>query len=125
MSNKSKKIKGGGLVYSTDKETMQGLFENIKLSGKVDQKSPRKSSFSDKVRVYIDRKKRAGKEVTVVQGIDVNEQELKDLAKQIKTKCGVGGSSKDGMILIQGNQREKVVKYLQDLGYRDVKMAGG
>ena len=125
MSNKSKKIKGGGLVYSTDKQTMEGLFGGINLEGHTGDKKSSSNVFVDKVRVWIDRKKRGGKEVTIIDGINRNDQELKELAKEIKSKCGVGGSSKEGQILIQGNQRDKVVKLLQEMGFRDVKKAGG
>lgn len=125
MNKKAKKIKGGGMVYSTDKETMENLFTGFNLD-KNEEKSPTvKETFPDKVRVWIDRKSRGGKEVTIIAGINRNDEQLKELATLIKSKCGVGGSAKDGEILIQGNQREKVVKILVDQGFKDVKKAGG
>ena len=74
--------------------------------------------------VSIDRKQRGGKEVTLVEGFIGHEDDLKDLAKTLKSKCGVGGSAKDGDILIQGNFKEKVFEMLSKEGY-GVKKKGG
>lgn len=78
-----------------------------------------------KLRVMIDRKKRKGKEVTLVVGFEGNENDLKDLGKYLKTKCGVGGSVKDHEIIVQGNQKDKIVKILLEKGYSQTKGAGG
>lgn len=74
--------------------------------------------------VSIDRKQRGGKEVTLVEGFVGDPEDLKDLGKLLKSKCGVGGSAKDGEILIQGNHRDKVCTLLENEGYR-VKKKGG
>lgn len=74
--------------------------------------------------VSLDRKNRGGKEVSLVEGFIGTEVDLKDLAKTLKSKCGVGGSVKNGDIIIQGNFVKKVIALLSDLGYR-VKQKGG
>ncbi len=74
--------------------------------------------------VSIDRKKRAGKEVTLVEGFVGTNEDLKDLAKMLKSKCGVGGAVKDGDILIQGKFKDKVYDLLIKEGF-SVKKKGG
>jgi translation initiation factor 1 len=70
-----------------------------------------------KLRVYIDKRNRAGKTVTLITGFIGSEADLMSLAKTLKVKCGVGGSAKDGEILIQGERKEQVCKLLATLGY--------
>jgi len=74
--------------------------------------------------VSIDRKQRKGKEVTLVEGFVGDSEDLKDLAKLLKSKCGVGGTAKDGEILIQGNHRDKVFDILLKEGYSAKKKGG-
>ena len=69
------------------------------------------------LRVSIEKKNRGGKTATVVKGFTGSEVDLKDLAKLLKTRCGVGGAAKDGEIIIQGDLREKVVELLRKEGY--------
>ena len=78
-----------------------------------------------KVALFLDRKHRGGKEATIVRGFEGEESVLKDLGKTLKAKCGVGGSVKDGEIIIQGNKRDKVVALLLEMGYRNTKKSGG
>ena len=123
---KNKKIKGGGLVYSTNKELMSDLFSGINLGGDGgEDPNDIKNKNDDIVRVWLDKKNRGGKEVSVIKGISGTNEELKALAKELKTKCGVGGSVKDGEIIIQGNHRDKIITILSTKGYSNVKKAGG
>lgn len=77
------------------------------------------------LKVCIDRKQRKGKSVTLVSGFVGNDEDLNELAKTLKTKCGVGGNAKDGEILIQGELRDKVYDLLISLGYTKTKKIGG
>lgn len=70
------------------------------------------------LRVTLDSKQRKGKTVTLIQGFIGQEDDLKELAKLLKNKCGVGGSVKDGEIIIQGEVKEKVLAILRDNHYR-------
>jgi translation initiation factor 1 len=77
-----------------------------------------------KLYVSLDKKQRAGKEVTLIEGFVGTENDIKDLGKILKSKCGVGGTVKDGEIVIQGNFRDKIIELLQKEGYQ-VKRKGG
>lgn len=70
-----------------------------------------------KLTVRIDRRQRAGKLVTLVQGFTGSAEDLSALARALKTKCGVGGTAKDGEITIQGDFRDRVTSLLQEMGY--------
>jgi len=78
--------------------------------------------FQQDLRVWLEY--HGGKAVTIVKEFAGSTSDLEKLGKELKIKCGVGGSVKDRMILIQGNQREKVMKLLAEMGYK-AKKAGG
>lgn len=74
--------------------------------------------------VSIDRKQRGGKAVVLVEGFVGAEEDLKDLGKLLKSKCGVGGSAKDGEITVQGDNRDKVIEILEKEGYKTKRKGG-
>lgn len=77
-----------------------------------------------KLIVSLDKKQRKGKSVTLVSGYTGKDEDLKDLGKKLKTLCGVGGSVKEGEIIIQGDFRSRIMEILQQEGYK-VKRSGG
>lgn len=106
----------GGIMYSTDPSFVAPNHdEQEQLSIPNNQQD---------LRVMLDKKNRGGKAVTLITGFRMGDEEIEKLGKQLKTKCGVGGSAKDGEILIQGDFRDKVVDILQKEGFK-VKKAGG
>ena len=105
-----------GMVYSTD--------ENFDYKYEGDDEQETLAPQLQDLRISLDRKNRKGKAVTLVSGFIGTEFDLKELGKQLKNKCGVGGSAKEGDILLQGDHREKVLQFLKDQGYK-VKKAGG
>lgn len=111
--NKKKRV---DVVYSTN--------PNFGYDHEEDDNEETLDPEDQKLYVSIDRKSRKGKEVTLVEGFVGSDDGLKDLAKTLKSKCGVGGSAKDGEILIQGNHKPKVASLLEDMGYK-VKLKGG
>jgi translation initiation factor 1 len=101
----------GGLVYSTNKD-MSTAREPATLP-------PQQQDL----RIHLDRLK-GNKEVTRIVGFVGKPGDLEDLGRALKSKCGVGGNTKDGVILVQGDHRDKVLAYLAEKGYR-AKFAGG
>lgn len=98
-----------GVVYSTNPDFKYEQAESIEEETLPPQKQ--------RLIVRIDRRQRAGKQVTLVEGFVGRSDDLAALAKTLKTKCGVGGTAKDGGITIQGDLRDKVTALLQSMGY--------
>ena len=94
-------------VYEYDSQTTETLPPN-----------------QQKLYVSVDRKMRKGKSVTLIEGFIGSEDDLKGLAKSLKTGCGVGGTSKNGQIMIQGEFRDKAATLLSGLSYQVVKKGG-
>ena len=113
MAKKKEKI---NIVYSTNPDFNYQFEEE----NEIDTLLPNQQ----KLYVSIDRKQRGGKEVTLIEGFIGTEDDLKELGKKIKTKCGVGGTVKDNEIIIQGNFKDKVFDLLVKDGYQ-VKKKGG
>jgi translation initiation factor 1 len=113
--DKNKKLRSG-TVYSTDPD-FQYSFDNLESAVDI-------SPAQQKLRLHLERLK-GNKEATVIRGFVGTETTLEELAKFLKTKCGVGGSAKEGEIIIQGNQRDKILQILIEKGYSNSKKAGG
>ncbi|MHA3045906.1 translation initiation factor [Riemerella anatipestifer] len=71
-----------------------------------------------------EKKGRNGKPVTLIEGFDGNDDELKQISKKIKTTLGIGGSEKDGVIIIQGDNRDKIMDILKEMGYKTKRVGG-
>ena len=110
--NKKNKSDSRGFVYSTDPGFR---FEEEKTNTET------VIAAQQKLKVRLETKHRAGKAVTLIEGFTGKEEDLQDLGKKLKSFCGTGGSAKNGEIIIQGDQREKVIQWLVKNGYKQAK----
>jgi translation initiation factor 1 len=115
--SKNKSNQRAGIVFSTDPD--------FQYRDDEEEEPALLAPDKQNLRVSIDRKKRGGKEVTLVTGFVGPQAAQEELAKLLKTKCGVGGGAKDGEILVQGDHRDKVLQILLKEGYSRSKRAGG
>tara|TARA_R110002072_G_scaffold31735_5_gene97526 strand:+ start:7432 stop:7800 length:369 start_codon:yes stop_codon:yes gene_type:complete len=113
----------GNLVYSTDIGRLCPGCQRAKPEC-VCKDISRKPEGDGIVRLQRESKGRNGKPVVLINGLPLADAELKKLAKELKAKCGVGGTIEDGKILIQGDKREVIQQVLENKGYR-VKISGG
>ena len=111
-----KKPSRTGVVYSTNPEFSYRTDE--------DAAAATLPPPQQQLRVQLDKKQRGGKQVTLVTGFVGADADLQALGKLLKTKCGVGGSAKDGEVVVQGDFRDKVLEVLPKEGYKAKKIGG-
>lgn len=114
--SKNNKHSSGGFVFSTNPDFRPDTGD----SDPTETPEPVRQNL----RIWLERIK-GGKEATVIKGFAGNDDDLDQLARLLKNKCATGGNAKDGIILIQGDHRDKVLKLLVDMGYKNTKKAGG
>ena len=102
-----------GVVFSTatDYDYQTDAEEEVKTLEAKEQK----------LRVRIEKNGRGGKTVTIISGFIGSETDLKELGKALKSKCGVGGSAKEGEVLVQGDFKQRVIEILRAMGYTQTK----
>ncbi len=111
-------------VYSTQNGRLCPGCSKPKTACSCKNPAPDREPSDGIIRIHLDRKGRAGKIVSLVQGLTLDAKVLDSLARQLKSKCGCGGTVNGGTIEIQGDHRERLKLLLEQLGYR-VKLAGG
>ena len=97
-----------GIVYSTSNDFKPEIEDEERESLDPAQQL---------LKVRLDKKQRGGKIVTLIEGLQMSDQEIEDMSRQLKTHCGGGGSAKNGEIIIQGDHRDKIVQWLHKKGF--------
>jgi translation initiation factor 1 len=108
-----KKNLNSGIVYSTD--------PGFKPEGEERKDEKTLEPAQQPLRLRLDTRHRSGKAVTLVEDFVGTDDDLEKLGKQLKTFCGTGGSVKDGLVIIQGDQRHKIFQWLMKNGYKKTK----
>ena len=111
--NKKNKPDARGFVYSTNPD--------FNYQQPDDRPVETLAPHHQKLKIRLDTKHRGGKAVTLVEGFKGTEDDLTDLGKKLKNHCGTGGSAKDGEIIVQGDQREKVLQWLIKNDFKNSK----
>ena len=112
----SKKKKFKNIVYSTNPD-FQYEYEE-------EEQEETLAPNQQNLKIHLEKKHRGGKTVSIIKGFVGLEEDLKDLGKLLKSKCGTGGSVKDGEIIIQGDFRDKIMDILNKEGYKSKKVGG-
>ncbi len=113
----------GGFVYSTGSlSALQEALASAGLQASADPEPSKTASITLEVR--LERKHRAGKAAVLISGHPGSSDEIDELAKWLKTKLATGGSAEDGVILLQGDRRDKVMELLESKGYRCKRVGG-
>lgn len=107
-------------------DAFQSLGDPKNAPEMPEEKEKPKNHFIAKstIRVHLEKKGRGGKPVSIVRGLEMTNTMMKDIEKKLKSLCGVGGTQKNGEIILQGDQRDKIIKYLVSQGATDIKKAG-
>ena len=111
--SKKKNTNVGGIVFSTD--------PNFQFAHDKESSLETVKPEQQKLRVRLDTKQRAGKAVTLTEGFAGKEDDLEELGKKLKAFCGTGGAVKERQIIVQGDQRDKVLQWLLKNGFKNTK----
>lgn len=117
MAKRNKGKEDNGFVYSTNNNFDYDDYEDSEEEVTLEP-------GAQDLRIWLDRKSRAGKTATIIKGFVGTDDDLKELGKGLKTTCSVGGNAKNGEIILQGDVRDKALAYLSKKGFA-AKKAGG
>jgi len=118
MAKRNKGKEDNGFVYSTNNNFDYDAYEDS------EEEEVTLEPGAQDLRIWLDRKSRAGKTATIIKGFVGTDDDLKELGKGLKTTCSVGGNAKNGEIILQGDVRDKALAYLSKKGFA-AKKAGG
>ena len=108
---------------SRDNRVVFSTNPNFEYQGEKEEKETLPPNQQE-LKVFLDRKNRGGKTATIVKGFVGAEDDINSLGKELKSACGVGGSVKEGEIIIQGEKRDKVMALLEKKGYKTKRVGG-
>jgi translation initiation factor 1 len=111
--NKKNKPDARGFVYSTD--------PNFSFQPEENEAQETLPAAQQKLKIRLETKQRGGKTVSLIEGFAGTNDDLEDLGKKLKNFCGTGGSVKDGEIIVQGDQRDKILQWLLKNGFKQVR----
>lgn len=105
-------------------EALQNMGNPDNAPEEPKEKMPKDNHFIAKSTIRVHLEKRRGKWNTIIKGLEMTNALMKELEREIKSHCGVGGSQKNGEIIIQGDNRDKIISFLKDKGAKNIKKAG-